>query len=171
MRLTVLPTLIALAALSAPAGAQEGKAALVDKNGKAVGTATFRGTSGGVLISTDLTGLAPGEHAIHVHTTGTCDPAAGFESASSHFKVGEQKHGYLAEGGPHAGDMPNQYVGSDGVLKAEIFNAGISLGSGDTSVFDSDGAALVLHAKGDDYTSQPSGEAGGRIACGVIQKP
>jgi superoxide dismutase, Cu-Zn family len=74
-------------------------------------------------------------------------------------------------GGPHGGDMPNQHVGADGVLKAQVLNTGVTLGAGAKSLGDADGTALVIHADPDDYTSQPAGNAGGRIACAVISAP
>jgi superoxide dismutase, Cu-Zn family len=170
MRSTVLPALAVFAGLAAPAAAQEATASFIDQNGQVVGTASLRQAGQGVLITVDLKGLPAGEHAIHVHLTGRCDPASKFESAGGHFAVDDQKHGYLAEGGPHGGDMPNQRVGADGALMAEIYNTGIALGAGSASVFDEDGSAIVVHAKADDYRSQPAGAAGDRLACAVIEK-
>lgn len=104
-----------------------------------------------------------------MHQTGKC-VGPDFESAGPHFAPRESKHGPLVEGGPHAGDMPNQTAQADGTLAFEVVAAGISLTPGDNSVFDADGAALVVHAKPDDYRSQPSGNAGARIACAVIER-
>ena len=140
----------------------------VDAEGKANGTAEISATaSGGVLIRMEVTGLPAGEWvAVHFHETGTCDHTTKHESAGGHFNPGSKEHGYNAASGPHAGDMPNQHVGSDGALRAEIFNSMVTLEDGENSVR---GRALMVHAKADDYKSQPSGDAGDRLACGVIQ--
>ena len=104
-----------------------------------------------------------GEHAFHIHQTGRCDAKDGFKSAGDHYAGDRQKHGFKVEGGPHAGDMMNKFVGSDGQLRAHVINTRVTLTDGENTVFDSDGSALILHAKGDDYSSQPSGNAGDRI--------
>jgi Cu-Zn family superoxide dismutase len=142
-------------------------APLINTEGKEIGTATLTQTPAGVLIRIEAKSLPPGEHAMHVHKTGRCDPATQFESAGSHLAAEGQKHGLMVEGGPHAGDLPNQFVAADGALTAEVVTAGLNMAPGG-NIRDSDGSAVVLHAKADDYTSQPSGEAGGRIACAAI---
>jgi Cu-Zn family superoxide dismutase len=150
------------------------KATFHNAEGEAIGTATLTETPSGLLISLDLKGLPPGEHAFHIHEAGRCDVASGFESAGDHFGPGDRRHGFKDEHGPHAGDMPNQFIGADGVLKAEVFNPNVTLASGDAAqraaLFDSNGSALVIHASPDDYASQPSGDAGSRIACAVIEQ-
>jgi Cu-Zn family superoxide dismutase len=169
----VTAALLLTAALSTPTLAQDGPkgfAKLIDDSGKEVGSATLTQTPHGVLIEVDLKGIPAGEHAFHVHEKGVCDPATKFVSAGGHYNPAKKQHGYLMTGGSHAGDMPNQHVGADGVLKATVINAGVTLGGGDGTLFGGDGTAIVLHAKGDDYKSQPAGDAGGRIACGVIKK-
>jgi Cu-Zn family superoxide dismutase len=169
----VTAALLLTAALSTPTLAQggpKGFAKLIDDSGKEVGSATLTQTPHGVLIEVDLKGIPAGEHAFHVHEKGVCDPAAKFSSAGGHYNPAKKQHGILVGGGMHAGDMPNQFVGSDGVLKASVLNSAVTLGSGDGTLFGSGGTALVLHAKGDDYKSQPAGDAGGRIACGVVTK-
>jgi Cu-Zn family superoxide dismutase len=146
-------------------------AKLVGSDGAPAGTATFTATSHGVLIQFDLKGLSPGVHAIHIHTSGNCDPKLAFTSAGPHFSPEPNKmHGYLAEHGAHAGDLPNQFAASDGTLHATVISNAFSLGDGKKSIFDRDGAAIVVHAKGDDYVSQPAGNAGDRVACGVIMR-
>lgn len=164
--LAVLPVMV-FAQKAEPA--QSAKAQFIDAQGKDVGAAELEQTPGGVLIKLDLKGLPPGEHAFHVHEKGACEQADGFKSAGGHFAGGGGKHGHV-KGGPHAGDMPNQFVAQDGSLRAHVMNPKISLGSGKGNVFDKDGSALVLHAKPDDYKSQPAGDAGDRIACAVIKK-
>ncbi|MPZ57381.1 MAG: superoxide dismutase family protein [Rhizobiales bacterium] len=159
--------------LAAPATAQDGQkatASFIDGQGKTIGSATLIQTPNGVLITLDLKGIPAGEHAFHVHEKGVCNAADKFMSAGGHYNPGRKQHGYLTAGGTHAGDMPNQFVGADGVLKANVLNEQVTLGSGTGTLFGGDGTALVLHAKGDDYKSQPAGDAGGRIACAVVKK-
>lgn len=146
------------------------RAVFMDRNGKSIGTATLTETPNGVLISAELTGLPPGVHGFHIHGTGQCDPANGFESAGGHYNPRGAKHGFMVEGGPHAGDMPNQTVEQGGTLKAEVFNSHVMFDKGEAPLFDQDGSAIVIHATADDYRSQPSGNAGDRLACGVIQR-
>jgi superoxide dismutase, Cu-Zn family len=148
--------------------AETAKASLIDAKGAAVGTATLTQTPSGVLLDLEVKGLPAGEHAFHIHQVGQCEAAGGFKSAGEHFSVGAQKHGFMSDGGPHAGDLPNIFVGETGSARVEVLQAGVSLEEGATSVFDSDGSALVIHANPDDHHTQPSGAAGDRIACGVI---
>jgi superoxide dismutase, Cu-Zn family len=144
-------------------------AKLIGTDGEPAGTANFAATSHGVLIQFDLKGLAPGAHGIHIHTSGNCDKKVAFTSAGPHFSPEPNRmHGYLAQHGVHAGDLPNQFAGSDGTLRATVISNAFSLGNGKKSIFDRDGAAIVVTAKGDDYTNQPDGNSGGRVACGVI---
>ncbi|MBN9553975.1 MAG: superoxide dismutase family protein, partial [Alphaproteobacteria bacterium] len=112
----------------------------------------------------------PGAHGIHLHVSGSCDPKTGFTSAGPILGLGPviRKHGFLADGGPLAGDLPNQYAGADGRLHAATLVNGFSLGNGKRSIFDRDGVAIILDQRGDDSHSQPMGESGARIACGVI---
>lgn len=151
-------------------GADSAKATFVDAKGGQIGKATLTQTPNGVLIDVDLSNLPPGEHAFHVHQTGRCHPGDGFKSAGDHYAPREHEHGFKVEGGPHAGDMMNQFVGSDGKLRAHVINMRVTLGEGEGTLFDQDGSALVVHAKGDDYRTQPSGAAGDRIACAVVER-
>jgi Cu-Zn family superoxide dismutase len=159
--------------VQAPATAGAGavaRATLKDAQGRTLGEAALREAgSGGVLIKVDLQNVPAGTHAFHIHTTGKCDPPD-FMTAGGHFNPGAMKHGLAATGGPHAGDMPNIYVPADGKLSFEVLDTNVSLASGPKSLFDADGSALMLHAMGDDYTTDPAGSAGGRIACGVITR-
>ena len=151
-----------------PAAAQSATAPLKNAEGKEVGSANLTQTRQGVLINLSLNGLPPGEHAFHVHTVGKCEPP--FTSAGGHFNPGNKKHGMLAPEGQHAGDMPNLHIPQSGDLTVEVMNTAITLEKGKpNSVFDADGSALIVHAGSDDYKTDPTGEAGARIACGVIQ--
>ena len=159
---------ILFAVSSLPAAAQTASAALKNAGGKEVGSANLAQTPHGVLINLSVKGLPPGEHAFHVHAVGKCEPP--FTSAGGHFNPGNKKHGLLAAEGYHAGDMPNLHIPQSGDLAIEVMNANITLDKGKpNSLFDADGSAIVIHAGSDDYKSDPAGEAGGRIACGVIQ--
>ncbi|BBK44367.1 superoxide dismutase [Cu-Zn] [Allostella vacuolata] len=170
-RLSAGLALCCLVTVSASAASPEGmQATFVDANGKNVGDATLAQTPHGVLITARISGLPPGEHGFHLHETGRCDAAGGFESAGGHYAPRGKAHGFKAEDGPHAGDMPNQFVGSDGWLRAHVLNARVSIGGGAAALLDADGSALVVHAGADDYGSQPSGKAGKRLACAVIRR-
>jgi len=150
------------------AAAETARTTFVDAAGRKVGTATLTQTPSGVLIELDLAGLAPGWKAFHIHETGRCDPGTGFKSAGEHFAPRQEHHGHRADKGPHAGDLPNQYVHRNGILRAHMLNTLVTLSPSEASLLDADGSALVLHARSDDYRSQPAGEAGDRIACAVI---
>jgi Cu-Zn family superoxide dismutase len=159
---------VATAALALPVAAQTASAPLKGSDGKEVGSVNLTQTPNGVLINLAVKGLAPGEHAFHVHAVGKCE--APFDSAGPHFNPGQKKHGMMAADGAHAGDMPNLHVPQSGDLTIEVMNGAITLEKGKpNSVFDADGSALVIHAKSYDYKTDPAGDAGGRIACGVIQ--
>ena len=159
--------LIAALSLAVPASAQTAKAALKDQKGTDVGTVDLTQTPAGVMLRLSLKGVPAGERAFHIHAVGKCE--APFTSAGGHFNPGGQKHGLMAGPG-HAGDMPNLHVPADGVLVVEILNAAVTLEKGKpNSVFHPEGTSIVIHAGKDDYKSDPAGNAGDRIACGVIQ--
>ena len=159
---------IALVALSSAASAQSGKATLKDAGGKDVGSAQLSQTPHGVLVRLTLKGVPAGEHAFHIHQTGKCE--APFTTAGGHFNPGGKKHGVMAHDGPHAGDMPNLHVPSDGSLAIEVVNAAVTLEKNKpNSLYKPEGTALIIHAGKDDYKTDPTGDAGGRIACGVVE--
>jgi Cu-Zn family superoxide dismutase len=166
---TALLTAALLAGSIAPAAAQQASANFFDTEGKQIGTAALTQTPAGVLIDMEVRSLPPGEHGFHIHEKGQCDAAGKFASAGGHLALGH-KHGYLTEGGPHPGDLPNQFVGRDGALRAQVFAAGVTLSPGQATLLGPDGTALVLHAGTDDYASQPAGNSGDRIACAVIKR-
>jgi Cu-Zn family superoxide dismutase len=168
-------TLIALLAsasvvgLALPASAQTAMATLKDASGKQVGTVDLTETPHGVLLKLSLKGFPAGERAFHIHAVGKCEPP--FTSAGGHFNPAGKKHGMSAADGAHAGDMPNLYVPANGELTVEVVNPAITLVAGKpNSVFDADGSAIVIHAGADDYKTDPTGNAGDRVACGVITK-
>jgi len=157
------------AAAALPAAAQTASAPLQDAQGKEVGSVNLTQTPRGVLINLSVKGLPPGEHAFHVHAVGKCE-GPGFTTAGGHFNPDNHKHGLLAAEGAHAGDMPNLHIPQSGDLTVEVVNAAVTLDKGKpNSLFDADGSAIVIHAGSDDYKTDPTGEAGGRIACGVVQ--
>ena len=159
----------ALCALAGTAQAQAlAKATFHDAQGKQIGIASMQQTPAGLLIHLDLAGLPPGEHAFHIHEKGRCDAKDGFRSAGGHFAPDREPHGFKSGQGHHAGDMPNQFVGPDGRLRGDVLNAKVQLSP--ASLLDEDGSALVLHARPDDYNSQPAGDAGERVACAVIRR-
>jgi Cu-Zn family superoxide dismutase len=134
-----------------------------DAAGKDLGTLTLMEESNRIATTGRLTGLPPGEHGIHLHTVGKCEGPK-FTSAGDHWNPTNRQHGTKNPQGPHSGDMPNITVARDSSSSVDITSAG-----SDIALLDSDGAAVVVHAKPDDYRSQPSGNSGDRIACGVVQ--
>lgn len=180
---STIPAAILAAALAAPALAQDApaqetptapapdapaaSASFIDADGAEIGTATLTGMPHGVLIGLEIDGLpADGWVAFHIHEGESCNAEERFESAGGHLNLTGTDHGYMSENGPHSGDMPNQYVASDGVLTSEVFNGFVSLEDGPTSIV---GKTLMIHAEPDDYMTQPSGGAGERLACAVIE--
>lgn len=146
------------------------RVAFIKPDDNAIGTGTLIETPHGLLIQAKLTGLPPGPHGFHIHEVGTCDGGDNFKSAGGHYAPNANKHGYMSDNGPHAGDLPNQTVAADGSMLVEVFAPDLRLTEGEAAVLDSDGSAIVIHATADDYRSQPSGASGDRLACGVIEQ-
>lgn len=149
------------------AGEATATADLRDAQGRTVATATLVQDGGEVDITMNATNLPPGPHGFHLHETGTCTPPD-FTSAGGHFAPQSRQHGFENPAGPHAGDLPNLDVAADGTARVTIENERVTLTGGPASLFDADGTALVVHAGPDDYRTDPSGDSGARIACGVI---
>jgi len=163
----VLGLLVALFAITSTSAAKT-KVALKDAQGKDVGNVVIWDKGSGVELQLELHDLAPGEHAIHFHQMPKCE-VPDFKSAGGHFNPEGKKHGFDSPEGHHAGDMKNFTVGADGKAKIKLEDADVSLKEGPHSLL-TNGAAVVVHAKADDYKTDPSGNSGDRIACGVITK-
>jgi Cu-Zn family superoxide dismutase len=153
-------------AKKAPPKGETAKSMVKDAQGKDVGEITFEQTAQGVLVRGTLSNLPPGQHAFHIHETGKCE-APDFKTAGGHFNPQKKAHGILSPKGKHHGDLPNLYVGQDGRVQFDTFaQQGLTL----KSLFDKDGSSVMVHTKEDDYHTDPTGDAGGRIACGVVEK-
>jgi superoxide dismutase, Cu-Zn family len=168
---------IAAAAMSLLAGCAGGRtggdpprmawAELRDLSGDSVGSAVLREEGGHVRIVVHAGGLAFGRHGVHLHAIGRCEPP-GFQSAGGHFNPLGKKHGLESAMGPHAGDLPDLEADASGRVQYVAVTDRVTLGTGPTSLFDADGSALVIHAAADDQQTDPSGNSGDRILCGVL---
>jgi len=177
MKLSAIPriSLLLLAATLLPAAAwtdasgRQASAQLQGLEGQSHGIVYLSETAAGVLLRAELTGLPAGVLAFHIHEAGRCEPP--FASAGGHFNPDGHRHGILHEQGGHAGDMPNLQVPASGRLTVEVLNTAVTLEHGaGNSLFGGEGTSIVIHAGPDDYRSDPAGDAGARIACGVISK-
>jgi superoxide dismutase, Cu-Zn family len=169
---------IVLAVLIAPAlflcssavfGQTTAHADIVNAAGQKIGTAAFSQIDGAVQISVDARQLPPGTHGIHIHAVGRCE-GPDFKTAGGHFNPANKKHGKDNPDGPHNGDLLNITAGTDGRATASLLATNVTLGEGANSLFQPGGTAIVIHAGADDYRTDPAGNSGARIACGVIQK-
>jgi Cu-Zn family superoxide dismutase len=148
--------------------AQKASAVLKDASGKEVGRAVFTATPSGALLDLNLTAAQPGVHALHIHAVGKCDPPD-FKSAGPDFNPDQTKHGIMDAEGPHAGDLTNIHVPPDGKLEVEFLNPVVTI-SQEAALLDTDGTSIVIHANADDYKTDPDGNSGPGIACGVITR-
>ena len=163
----------ALGAVTAPAlaagGANHAEAAIVDTTGETVGFAKFTEDGAGRLhVNVHVRGLTPGEHGIHLHAIGSCG-LPGFATAGGHFNPFGRQHGLHNENGHHAGDLHNLVVNAAGIGRLSTVTDGATLSAGQASLFDLDGSAIVVHAGPDDHVTNPAGNSGPRVACGVIE--
>ena len=152
-------------------GARAVAALAPTKGNTAAGTVTFTQQGDRVLVNARVTGLKPNaDHGFHVHEKGDCTSKDDGTATGGHFNPSQKTHGVLSPGGPHGGDLPNLVVPASGKLDFETFAPGLSLSSGPGAVLDADGTAIVVHAKADDHVSQPAGDSGDRIVCGVLSR-
>ena len=169
----VIAVLLSFAAVvqSAQGASKSAHADLLSAKGTQVGTAKITSSGKGVKIVVRMTQLPPGEHGIHIHTVGKCEAPA-FTTAGGHFNPTSAHHGVhnTQEPHPHLGDLMNIVADKNGNAKATLLADGVTLGDGPNSLFHDGGTSLVIHAKADDLMSDPSGNSGDRIACGVIEK-
>ena len=155
--------------LEPPSGEVPASIDLRDPGGRRLATATVS-EDDGLRLRVEAAGLVAGTYAVHLHATGLCEPPA-FGSAGPHWNPAGRQHGRLNPLGPHLGDLPNLTVGADGAGRVEFVISGASLRGGGRALLDRDGAALVIHVAPDDYRTDPSGNSGARLACGVIAAP
>jgi Cu-Zn family superoxide dismutase len=159
---------LSIASLPTFAAGEAATAEMKLASGAVAGTVTFVEGTAGVLLKFDLKGLPPGAHAVSVHDVGTCD--GDFASAGEIYNPLGAKHGFINDEGPMAGDLTNIYAGADGTVISEALSPFLTLSSdAEETLFDADGASLVIGEKPDDYASEPDGASGRRIACGVIK--
>lgn len=144
------------------------RAELRDPQNRSVGTANLASTENGVRIEIEVNGLPEGRHGFHIHEVGRCDPPE-FTTAGGHFNPSGREHGMENPNGPHAGDLPNIVVRADGTGSLSVVNPYLSLGTGaDNDLLRGDGTSVMIHAGPDDYFTDPAGDSGARLACGVI---
>ena len=139
-------------------------------DGKMLGSVTVGEDPAGLVINVSAIAMPPGVHGIHLHEKGLCEGPK-FASAGAHWNPGAKQHGRDNLAGPHAGDLANLTVAADGSAKVSIPVAGVKMASGSMMLAEADGTALVVHAKADDYKTDPSGDSGDRIACAVLAAP
>lgn len=164
-RITVCAAVVALGAAMADAQETAGATAEIKTlDGQSVGQAHIQETTNGLIVTAEFSGLPEGAHGFHIHAVGQCEPP--FKSAGGHFNPDGHQHGMKNPQGKHAGDLPNIHVPASGGATVEHFAQGLTL----DDLFGEGGTSLVVHAKADDYATDPAGDAGDRIACGVVSR-
>ena len=148
---------------------QSAHADILNAQGQKIGAAQVRASGSGVRIDLEVSQLTPGLHGIHIHNVGKCE-GPDFTTAGPHLNPTSKKHGKDNPQGPHAGDLLNLQVNAEGIGKASLLDSNATLGEGPNSLFHEGGTSLVIHADADDYKTDPAGNSGPRIACGVVQK-
>jgi Cu-Zn family superoxide dismutase len=168
-RFVLLPAFLCTTAVFGQSAPKSAHADIVNAKGQKIGTAKILAAKQGVKIEVSVSQLPPGTHGIHIHAVGKCE-GPDFKTAGPHLNPDNKKHGKDNPEGPHAGDLLNLEVKADGTAKATLLDTMVTLGDGPNSVFHEGGSAIVIHEKEDDYKTDPAGNSGARIACGVIQK-
>lgn len=167
--LVFLPALLCSWAAYGQGAPKSAHADIVNAQGQNIGTAKIVPAKKGVKIEVSVSQLSPGKHGIHVHAVGKCEGPA-FTTAGGHLNPDTKKHGKDNPEGPHAGDLLMIDVKADGTAKATLLDTMVTLGDGPNSLFHDGGTSIVIHEKEDDYKTDPAGNSGARIACGIIQK-
>ncbi|MGB9243039.1 MAG: superoxide dismutase family protein [Candidatus Acidiferrales bacterium] len=167
--LVLLPALLCCAVAFGQGAPKSAHADIVNAQGQKIGTAKILPAKKGVKIEVSVAQLPPGKHGIHIHAVGKCDGPA-FTTAGGHLNPDTKKHGKDNPEGPHAGDLLMIDVKADGTAKGTLLDTMVTLGDGPNSLFHDGGTSIVIHEKEDDYKTDPAGNSGARIACGVIQK-
>ena len=167
--LVFLPALLCSSVAFGQGAPKSAHADIVNAQGQNIGTAKILPAKKGVKIEVSVAQLPPGKHGIHIHAVGKCEGPA-FTTAGGHLNPDTKKHGKDNPEGPHAGDLLMIDVKADGTAKATLLDTMVTLGDGANSLFHDGGTSIVIHEKEDDYKTDPTGNSGGRIACGVIQK-
>ena len=165
--LAAMPLLACRTSQPSPVRAGVGHATMRNAANELVGELRLESTAAGVRVVGEIFNLTPGAHGIHFHETGRCDDAA-FESAGKHLNPDARQHGLDNPAGPHAGDLPNITIPASGRLPVDFTTARATLDSATAGLLGGDGSALIVHAAADDQRTDPSGNSGARVACGVV---
>ena len=167
--LALVGTALVFPATSKAQTASSASAKIINNNGEQIGVADLLPGPHGVVLRVHVANVTPGEHGIHLHSVGTCEDTDSFKKSGGHLKSGEQSHGYLNSNGYEEGDLPNLYVSENKVGDMQTLVENVFFYGSPASIFDDDGTAIVIHESADDQITQPIGNSGQRIACGVFK--